>query len=1031
MDYREEILWDVLVKKTKQEDEGKRPDQQIEHAYLNAIMMICDYGVKLAKTIRNTFPMYTLHDDTHICNVLRLMKDLLGERLCDLSRDETAMLLLSACCHDIGMSYSDQDKKELLEDKDRLERYLEANPGEYVNAYMVDRTTPVLDDDMIQNFLRSIHHERIKEQLNKIEWPKVLLGRIEEEDLIHVCRSHGENCSVLEDLEPSHHMDLRFCAILLRLADILDFDTSRAPEEIYEYCGFGIQKSAAAQISKEEWDKHRGSSGFKFDEVKTRAYPYPLGYKATCMSMQIEQAVNCYLDWVDRELEDCRKHLRKYNGKWKDFILPDKIERRIESKNYVSGQYRLSMDQDQVLNLFTGENLYRDPSVFVRELLQNAIDAVRTRKQLDRNLPPSWRGQINIRTWRDQQGYHWFRIEDNGTGMTEDIIQNYFLKIGCSYYNSDEFRQAKLRCHADPDYTPISRFGIGILSCFMGDKRTNLVEVSTKHFRENGRFYPALRLSMHGINGYFYLANREENHNPGPMIGKTEEEQKVYLQDAGTAIAVRTSLFQTGKYRSFREIVDNYVRFPEVAIHYEDEAETVDYPTEQELMDAAHLFQSLETDGKRGILKIPVPEEEFQKLYDEIPELKNVRRPLPNILIKCIALDEYTESPYLSGIVMKANLDGEFGDIDIKESGIEKLLRIGCTLRTDEEGIEIVLRGSLYWDNYEDKMPISPIKIKIEYMKDFIGNDICIDLINYFLKYNNSTTPAIFRPHNLIFSYNGISCEKSMLSAYYVDLNLTSILCIVLLKDKYRPTVNIGRDRIDNMDLESMCDLALIFRKSDLKLNIQLFANYLYQKPISMNSYGNLLKRRTDWIKALTFTVKEKRISIEELNQKLGKDINIEILYSQGMWDYSVTDGLEKLYLRENYFVMADISSHKNTFIISKGKELLPSKYGDYFPSFFFLHPLHKGLTYLTNKRIAFRTTCNADHRLSHFIIQNAEKLDRHTPGILHEMIRILIQDEDDKLIQNINLLIASLRSLPDGLFSIPADLELTEDDLC
>ena len=46
-------------------------------------------------------------------------------------------------------------------------------------------------------------------------------------------------------------------------------------------------------------------------------------------------------------------------------------------------------------------------------------------------------------------------------------------------------------------------------------------------------------------------------------------------------------------------------------------------------------------------------------------------------------------------------------------------------------------------------------------------------------------------------------------------------------------------------------------------------------------------------------------------------------------------------------------------------------------------------------------------------------------------MIRILIQDEDDKLIQNINLLIASLRSLPDGLFSIPADLELTEDDLC
>lgn len=142
----------------------------------------------------------------------------------------------------------------------------------------------------------------------------------------------------------------------------------------------------------------------------------------------------------------------------------------ITPEGYLSGQFCLTLDQDRVLELLVGENLYQDPGVFVRELLQNAIDAVRTRQRLDRNLPRNWKPQINIHCWMDPEGYHWFRIEDNGIGMNEDIIQKYFLKVGCSYYTSSDFQREKYRCNADEDYSPISRFGIGILSCFMGDK---------------------------------------------------------------------------------------------------------------------------------------------------------------------------------------------------------------------------------------------------------------------------------------------------------------------------------------------------------------------------------------------------------------------------------------------------------------------------------------------------------------------------------------------------------------------------------
>ena len=585
MGFKDEKLWKILKAKAREEEErcGERERENTEK-YLTAVADICQYGVDRAKTIRDTFPFYTLHDEVHICNVMRLMAKLLDDRISSLTRDEAALLVMAACCHDIGMSYTEGEKKTLMNNKDAVRRYLDKNPSEYMKAYAAGGEEPDLSDEIKMNFFRSIHHERIRELLQKIEWPRALRGRIDKEDLIRVCRSHGEEVSELTALDPVHSLDRRFCAILLRLADILDFNDSRAPQAIYEYNEFDERTSYSEQYSEEEWKKHLSSSGFRFESVKDRSYPYPLDYTAECRLIQIEQKIKCYLDWVDLELDECSKMLRRFAGTWNDFVLPAKVDRHIQSEGYLSGQYRITLEQDQVMELFVGENLYSDPAVFVRELIQNAIDAVRTRKQLDRSLPSDWTGQINIRTW-SERGYQWFRIEDNGIGMTEDIIRNYFLKVGRSYYNSDEFRQEKHRCKADPDYTPVSRFGIGILSCFMGDKKTNQVEVSTKHFSENGIYYPALRLSMRGINGYYYMADQEKGHTPEPMQGVTDEERALYRNEPGTIIAVRTNLYQTGKYRGFREIIDQYVLYPEVPIHFESAEEgSFEYHTEKEFI---------------------------------------------------------------------------------------------------------------------------------------------------------------------------------------------------------------------------------------------------------------------------------------------------------------------------------------------------------------------------------------------------------------------------------------------------------------
>ncbi len=52
-------------------------------------------------------------------------------------------------------------------------------------------------------------------------------------------------------------------------------------------------------------------------------------------------------------------------------------------------------------------------------------------------------------------------IRDTGTGMTQETIEKFLLNVGSSFYQSE----AVLQKHGS--FSPISRFGIGVLSTFM------------------------------------------------------------------------------------------------------------------------------------------------------------------------------------------------------------------------------------------------------------------------------------------------------------------------------------------------------------------------------------------------------------------------------------------------------------------------------------------------------------------------------------------------------------------------------------
>lgn len=1033
MGVRDEKLWKILQQKAREEDKKLQPDQQISDEYLSGVKLVCDFGVDRAKTIRDTFPMYTLHDETHICNVLRIMEQLLGDDVSELTRDETAMLILAACCHDVGMSYSEREKEALLQDRDRLDEYLERHHSEYVKAYAKNPDEPELSDEMLRNYLRSIHHERVLELLNTIEWPNCLWGKVDRDDLVRVCQSHGEDSSRLNGLESTSTVDLRFCAVMLRLADILDFDTIRAPKAVYQYCGFDYAEGSEAKISKEEWKKHMASQGVDFVHVADRSVPYDLPYHATCESMQIEQAVNSYLDWVDQELEQCGKLLRQYVGKWQSFILPSKIERTIKAKGYVSGQYHLTMDQDKVMELLVGENLYSDPSAFVRELLQNAIDAVRTREQLDKQLPRNWKPQINIRSWMDEKGYHWFRIEDNGTGMTKEIVENYFLKIGRSYYNSDAFEKDKIRYGADPNYTPISRFGIGILSCFMGGKDSNRVEVSTKRFGENGEHPSALRLSMHGMNGYYYMASQREGHCPGSMKGITEQEKRPYLQQPGTMIAVRTNLYQTGKYTGFKEIVDRYVVYPPVPIHYDGPEGSCDYVTQEEFMEVVHSISPSEDLSKQGVLEFPMTEEQLQDVYEKFPGL-HFDQP-PKIVLKCVPLDRYTESPYLSGALVCAKVVESHDVFSMEIRGEITTVDVNISIDwgdiIDKLGVEISLSIT-----DSDGNELEQISTEQSFKKDIT---VChLRDLSWYETYFRDICKRVGREN--FAAHNGVMCGSSR-KLFDTTWRRKDLGVIVLFSDQYRPGVDISREEIRAISLEMACDVALLgymLMKERFFVHSEL-CDLLIDKPwmFPMSVYQSLLQKRPDiqervamyrdgellgWNK-LKEDVQEKEVFLIKWRNYGYRPLYINVNNPMDLrWQLILTC------LKQCYDVRMTMQDDWDEIYVMKKREGYRELYDDCFPPSLFIYPA-SACRYLTRKWSGFRRFCNAEHKLSKFMLKNAELLQQKVPGVLKEIIRILQEEDGEQLVSKVNDLLECLRSMPGQPVQVPVDLFLTTED--
>ncbi|MGX8706145.1 MAG: HD domain-containing protein, partial [bacterium] len=309
MELKDTKLWKIYARKTR---DTKRKDW---------VSDVYDTAVEQLKAVRDTFPNYTLHDATHVLNVLHAMAGLLGDEAKKLTVAELELLILSAALHDIGMVYTEADRDYALTDEQQCKDFInEKRP----DLYGVEPQE--WPDDIKQWYWRDRHPFRVNDVLCKPVWEDLFShcpnGILSRGTIVAVCRSHGEGRKEIHDdselkYDRGDGTDPRFCALLLRLADLLDFDDTRTPKILLEF-------AAGSDKSTEEWKKHLSSKGFKYPDTPS---PNELDYEAECTSPDIEHAIRDYLNWIDDELYNCRDLQRQCCGWRAVFPFPLRVSR--------------------------------------------------------------------------------------------------------------------------------------------------------------------------------------------------------------------------------------------------------------------------------------------------------------------------------------------------------------------------------------------------------------------------------------------------------------------------------------------------------------------------------------------------------------------------------------------------------------------------------------------------------------------------------------------------------------------------------
>lgn len=131
----------------------------------------------------------------------------------------------------------------------------------------------------------------------------------------------------------------------------------------------------------------------------------------------------------------------------------------------MASEHKFQVNLRGVISLLS-DHLYSGPQVYLRELLQNSVDAITAR----RHQEPDHEGRIQLELLpAKEDGCPTLSVHDNGIGLTEDEVHTFLATIGQSSKRESANRT---------DF--IGQFGIGLLSAFVVSEEVVVITKSLK-----------------------------------------------------------------------------------------------------------------------------------------------------------------------------------------------------------------------------------------------------------------------------------------------------------------------------------------------------------------------------------------------------------------------------------------------------------------------------------------------------------------------------------------------------------------------
>lgn len=528
-----------------------RPDTTFD--YSGHLRGLREHVAGEVRFINELFPEYTPHDDEYHLSRLFHVADTLIERgrFEEMQATELFVLACGLYAHDWGMAVSGPERAfvttgvlpdgavaadfaVLPDEPVRLRRFLADRGVDAARA----RTEGVSDDDW-REYVRLTHAPRSAERVRRF-FATIDPGA--GEAVARVCEGHWLEFEKLHNhtLYPTafsvlrEPVNLAALAVYVRLVDLLDIAADRTPYVIWKFV------APRSEQSRMEWAKHRALQpvtcppyqGGRLVRVDGSTEDHEVYAALEDLRIYCESQVRGCTDLLAR-LNDPRHRLDLYHVEW-----------RVAARGFEPVPVRFEFDRERVFEILSDEIYQGDAHVFLRELLQNSIDAIRARREFLRRggIAPQSFGLIRVEVEHGVDGNARVVWTDNGVGMDEYTVRNYLAVAGRSFYRSDDFRRLGL------EMDPISRFGIGILSCFMVADEVEIETAKDPYAPPPGE---PLRIRIPSVTRQF----RVEKVPPGAM----EVGTRVTVHVQGRRLPAESQRLQVTRYL---KAVAGFVEFP-------------------------------------------------------------------------------------------------------------------------------------------------------------------------------------------------------------------------------------------------------------------------------------------------------------------------------------------------------------------------------------------------------------------------------------------------------------------------------------